>query len=149
MRGPSEMTPAPEDARPLSYPRFIQPILDKRCVTCHDGSENAKAGLNLTGGKEGIYTCSYNALGKYLRWYEWGGATYREISTMPGESGADISPLSNIINDQNHQDIGLTDEERRNLYLWMDAMVPFYGVYDASVQALQQDGQKVEMPELQ
>ena len=68
---------------------------------------------------------------------------------MPGESGADISPLSNIINDQNHQDIGLTDEERRNLYLWMDAMVPFYGVYDASVQALQQDGQKVEMPELQ
>lgn len=149
LRGPSEMTPAPEDARPFSYPRFIQPILDKRCVSCHDGSENAKAGLNLTGGKEGIYTCSYNALGKYLRWYEWGGATYREISTMPGESGADISPLSNIINDQNHQDIDLTDEERRNLYLWMDAMVPFYGVYDASVQALQQDGQKVEMPELQ
>lgn len=149
LRGPSDLTPASEETRPFSYPRFIQPILDRRCVSCHDGSENAKKGPTLTGEKTDRYTRSYDELKPFLRWYEWGGNNFREIATFPGESGADISALSNIINDENHKGIGLTDEERRDLYLWMDALVPFYGVYDAGQQARQQDGQKIDMPALQ
>ncbi len=149
LRGPSDLIPAPEDTKPFSYPRFIQPILDRRCVKCHDGSENAKAGPALTGEKTARYTRSYDELRDYLKWYEWGGNNYREIATFPGECGADISPLSNVLLDDNHKDVGLTDDERRDLYLWMDALIPFYGVYDEQQQALQQDGQKIAMPSLQ
>ena len=149
LREPSELVPAPEETRPFSYPRYVQPILDKRCVECHDGSENAKGDPVLTGEVEGRYTKSYNQLQPYLRWYEWGGNTHREIATFPGEVGADISPLSDILKDENHKEIGLTDEERRAIYLWEDAMVPFYGVYDRSEQAKQQKGERVEMPALQ
>ncbi len=148
LRGPSELTPAPVETRPFSYARFIQPILDRRCVSCHDGSENAN-GPTLTGEKTNRYTRSYEELRDYLRWYEWGGENFREIATFPGECGADISPLSSVINNDTHKDIGLTDEERRDLYLWMDALVPFYGVYDWGQQSLQQDGQRIEMPALQ
>lgn len=149
LRGPSKLSPAPEETRPFSYPRFIQPILDRRCLECHDGSENAKANPTLTGEKQDHYTRSYIELRNYLRWYEWGGSTYRETATFPGECGADISPLTNVLTDDNHRDVGLTDEELRSLYLWMDALVPFYGVYEAEQQALQQDGKKIDMPLLQ
>jgi len=35
--GPQELTPFHGPPRPFSYPREIQPIWDKHCVTCHDG----------------------------------------------------------------------------------------------------------------
>lgn len=149
LRLPSKLIPAPEETRPFSYTRFIQPIFDRRCVECHDGSNDAPKGPTLTGEKEGRYTKSYNDLYPYLRWYEWGGANFREIVTFPGECGADISPLANILTDDVHKKVGLTEEEKRSLYLWMDALIPFYGVYDENQQALQQEGQKIKMPILQ
>lgn len=148
LRDPSAITPGPEDLKPVSYPRFIQPILDRRCVACHDGGENAPA-PTLTGEPEEPFTKSYNQLVPYLKWYEWGGATHREIVTIPGECGADISPLSDIITNERHKDIGLTDEERRDVLLWCDLNVPFYGVYDHAEQARQLRGERVAEPELQ
>ena len=148
LRPASQLQPSADDTRPFSYPRFIQPILDRRCVSCHDGSENANTPA-LTGEIEGRYTKSYNELRPYLRWYEWGGENYREIVTFPGECGADISPLADILVDDVHKDVGLTEIERRDLYLWMDALVPFYGVYDENLQAEQQKGNAIAMPDLQ
>ena len=148
LREPSTIAPADEDLRPISYPRFIQPILDRNCVSCHDGSEDSHT-PTLTGEIQPPYTKSYAQLVPYLKWYEWGGNTYREIVTIPGECGADISPLSSIINDETHAKIGLSDDDRRKLYLWMDINVPFYGVYEPGEQAKQLNGKKVEEPKLQ
>ena len=148
LREPSEITPGPADAKPFSYPRLIQPILDARCVKCHDGSEGNHA-PDLTGKEEAPFTRSYNQLMDYMKWYEWGDETYREIVTLPGESGADISPFSKIIVDENHQDVGLTDEEYRVLMMWCDLNIPFYGVFDRNEQAKQLKGERVKEPDLQ
>ena len=148
LREPSIISPAPKHTRPFSYPLFVQPILDRRCVSCHDGAEVSPL-PTLTDEIEAPYFKSYVQLLPYLKWYEWGGNSFREIVTLPGEVGADISPLSEIINDDNHKDIGLTENEKRDLYLWMDVNIPFYGVYDREEQAKQLKGEEVAPPALQ
>ena len=148
-RRPSQLTPPPADMAPISYPRLIQPILDRSCVSCHGGNEGDSA-PNLTGAISGHYTESYNGLHAFVRYYEWGGNNIRYMSTLPGMCGADMSPLSAILDDKNHgEKISLSDEDRRMIYLWLDANAPFYGVYDAAVQKKQQTGEKVDLPEIQ
>ncbi len=148
LREPSEITPGPDDTKPFSYPRFVQPILDARCVKCHDGSDDAPE-PSLAGEVQEPFTQSYENLMQYVRWYEWGDANFREIVTFPGECGADISPLTKIIVDENHADIGLTDDEYRRLVLWCDLNVPFYGIYDQFEQEKQLKGEKIDEPALQ
>lgn len=148
-RRPSQLTPPPADMAPISYPRLIQPILDRSCVSCHGGNEGDSA-PNLTGAISGHYTESYNGLHAFVRYYEWGGNNIRYMSTLPGMCGADMSPLSAILDDKNHgEKISLSDEDRRMIYLWLDANAPFYGVYDAAIQKKQQTGEKVDLPEIQ
>ena len=36
---PSHIEPGPEGTQPLSYPLLVQPVLDRHCVRCHDGSQ--------------------------------------------------------------------------------------------------------------
>jgi len=35
VREPSEIQPEPEGSNPLSFPRLVQPVLEMRCVRCH------------------------------------------------------------------------------------------------------------------
>ena len=111
LRRPSELAPGPDGTQPFSYPILMQPLLDSRCVECHSGEEGA-AQPPLTGEIDGHYTVSYNNLRPYLRWYEWIDSI-RQVVSLPGECGADMSALAEIVDDENHKDIGLTDEERR------------------------------------
>ncbi|MBR4834086.1 MAG: hypothetical protein IKU86_07130 [Thermoguttaceae bacterium] len=158
-RDASEIVPGPKDARPFAFPRLIQPILDRACVSCHrdataDGETTSDAlpaaAPNLTGAVEGEFTRSYDALKPYLRWYEWGGASIQQVATLPGRCGADESPLTAILDDENHRDLpNFTDADRRTLYLWLDANVPFYGVYDRRERQKILNGESVAPPRLQ
>ena len=139
----------PVGTNPFSYPILIQPILDKKCATCHSGEEASPEPV-LTGEPEDGFTVSYNNLRPYLRWYEWLGSSIRQVVSVPGECGADMSRLAEIIDGDYHRDVAkLTDEERRLLYFWMDSNVPFYGVYDPEEQARQLNGEKIDPPKLQ
>jgi len=85
-----------------------------------------------------------------LRWYEWGGASISQIATRPGQIGADASRLMAVLEDENHrQEVRLSDSDRRNLYLWLDANVPFYGTYNREEQLAQRDGKLVPPPRWQ
>ncbi len=153
LRAPSELTPGPDGTNPFSYPRLVQPILDRSCVECHSGEEGAPEPA-LVGDQEGAFSVSYNQLRSYLRWYEWLGSSIRQVVSLPGECGADMSPLSAVLDDEVHakalnQERRLSDEDRRTLYLWLDANVPFYGVYEPDDQARQHNGEAIEAPELQ
>ena len=149
LRKPSELKPGPEGTRPFSYPLLIQPILDRSCVSCHDGSEG-KAKPALTGGEQNPFSVSYVSLKPYLRWYEWLTATIRRTVSLPGECGTDSSPLTAILEDAHHKDkMNLSDEDRRVLYFWIDANVPFYGSYDPNEQQKQLRGEKIAKPALQ
>ncbi len=136
-RPPSVIKPGPDGTRPLSYRRLVQPVLDARCAGCHDGKagpKNGKKGRSrLTGEPAGSFSRSYHSLRPYVRWYEWGGKSISAIVTRPGRIGADASPLTKILADAAHAGrMKLTDAERRRLYIWLDANVPFYGSYETA-----------------
>ncbi len=148
-RKPSELKPGIDGTAPFSYPILVQSVLDRACVSCHSGKKDQPR-PDLTGSPVENFTVSYKNLRPYLKWYEWGGHSIRSISTLPGECGADQSPLSSILDDKNHRDkIQLNDQDRRTLYLWMDANADFYGVYDPDEQKKQQRGEKIAVPNKQ
>lgn len=144
-RPPSVLQPGPDGTFPFCYPRLIQPLLDRWCVACHDGTIGPdKSPVILTGGPEGRFTKSYESLKPFLRWPSY------DAVTRPGQVGADLSPLSAILTEAKHRKhLTLPDAELRTLYLWMDAHVPFYGVYEVADLEAQKLGRLVDPPRLQ
>ncbi len=135
----------------MSYPLLVQPVLDRHCVRCHDGSQGEwKAPPVLTGEPEGAFTQSYASLKPFVRWYEWGDKSIREIGTEPGRSGADESRLLKILCGPTHvQHVDLPKNDYQRLCLWLDANAPFYGTYEKEAQLAQQTGQTVAPPTVQ
>ena len=176
-RGPSPITPGPDGTRPFCYTRLVQPVLDRHCVRCHDGTEKGdksnlprsgpttlravpgashKLDLSpfsapvLTGEPLDTFTRSYESLRPFVRWYEWTGNSIGYVITRPGQCGADASRLCKILDDPTHAgQVKLTDAERRRLYVWLDGNAPFYGVYGEEALHAQQRGQTVPVPEVQ
>lgn len=151
IRKPSTIQPGPDGTRPVSYPRLIQPILERNCVRCHDGTEGpGKSDPVLTADREKSFSKSYNNLKPYIRWYEWGGQSIEPIVTRPGRVGADESRLTTILGDATHQNqLNMPDADWRSIYLWLDANAPFFGTYEREEQLAQQSGQSVSPPKLQ
>ncbi len=143
-RPPSIIQPGPDGTKPFCYPRLVQPVLDSRCVRCHDGSTGPdKSTLVLTGEPDGQFSKSYNNLKPYLHWPS-------HTVTRPGKSGADISPLTMILADKKHrQDAKLSEEQSRALYIWLDSNVPFFGTYEEKDLQAQRLGLAVAPPLLQ
>jgi hypothetical protein len=150
-RGPSKIQPGPDGTQPMSYTRLVQPVLDKHCVRCHDGSEGKdKSPLVLTGEETKTFTRSYDSLKGYLRWHEWGGKSISQVATVPGRIGADESRLTQVLTDATHAPaMKLSDDDRQRLYVWLDGNVPFYGTYGADEQAAQKRGDAVPPPAVQ
>jgi hypothetical protein len=150
-RPPSQIASGPEGSHPLSFPLLVQPVLDRHCVTCHDGQEGlGRSLLVLTGEAAGKFSRAYQELRPYLRWYEWGDASISQIATHPGQVGADASPLTRIFEDETHRAaLKWTAADRRRLYLWLDANAPFYGTYGREEQLAQREGQSIAPPSLQ
>ena len=46
-KGPATITPPPWGSESIGYTRFVQPILDKYCGSCHQGDKNPKARKRL------------------------------------------------------------------------------------------------------
>lgn len=158
-RPASQLEPGPEGSAPFSYPLLIQPILDRACLECHnadnpvEGAETANDGKVapvLGGGADAEFSVSYYNLRPYLRWYEWiPDASIRPIVSFPGECGADMSPLSEILEDENHAGkMKLTEADKKTLYLWLDANVPFFGSYVPEDQDRQRAGESIPIPTL-
>lgn len=147
-REPSRLRPGPDGTLPMSFPRLIQPVLDGQCVRCHDGTAGAgKSKLTLTGEPTKTFTRAYDNLKSFVRWYEWGGASISQIATFPGHVGADESPLTRILDDATHAPLGLPDEDRRRLYLWLDSNAPFYGTFEKEALLAQRAGKIIPVPQ--
>lgn len=144
-RPPSELTPGPDGSRPFSYPRLVQPLLDRHCVRCHDGSTGSdRSELVLTAEPSDPFSRSYDSLQPYLRWPSY------DAVTRPGELGADSSPLTATLAAHAERGyVALPDIDRRSLYLWLDAHVPFFGTYETDARAAQRAGRAVSEPALQ
>jgi hypothetical protein len=154
-RGPQALSPfydVPADG--FSYPKVIQPIWDKHCISCHnetntngiDLSENPR----ITGRRDHLaYTRSYynlvncdqitsehldfdgrnDVFTKYLNWL-----SPQSIPTLlpPYIAGSSKSPIFKMI--ENHTPkVDITQEELDKIAAWIDLLVPHDGEYTESM----------------
>jgi hypothetical protein len=145
----SRIQETPESGRPYGFVEMVQPILDARCVSCHN-DKKPEGGYNLsrTLGKNG-FTASYTALcrdPKMIPRYEQRNQIQQ--SEPGGNIGAIGSGLIRLLR-KKHADIELTPEELRRIGTWIDLNAVFYGTYDSSQLSLQQHGKPIPMPEFE
>ncbi|MDO4584414.1 MAG: hypothetical protein Q4D62_09960 [Planctomycetia bacterium] len=142
----SKIEPGPDGSKPFSYPRLVQPVLDKYCVQCHNADK--PNGVILTGEIEGHYTKSYNQLEKYVSYSAWGRPNNNhEPLTQPGQFGTLGSPLAQYL-EPTHYDVRMTPAEKERLYLWMDGGNSlFYGTFHFNDQKRQQQGEIITGPD--
>ena len=149
-REPSQLTPDPEGAYPLSFPRLVQPVLDRNCVPCHQTDKTGKA-PDLTAKPVSLGTRKHRRTGKRLPGTQW-TRSYMSLQkfaygcsgkprdrqptrTTPGKFGAQASKLYRKLK-EGHHDLKLSDEDMYRITTWLDCNSNFLGAYhDVAKQA--------------
>jgi hypothetical protein len=153
--GPQTLSPFYDaSGRGFSFPGIIQPILDNKCVECHNSAN--PNGINLENtpvwkdDARKNFSLSYlNLLQNDWRpmygyydngeaiWHEqerqgklvqWPGAESTPSLLPPYPPGSRSSPLIEILK-QGHEGVQLSSEEMEKLCCWIDLYVPFSGDY--------------------
>ncbi|MFO7775502.1 MAG: LamG-like jellyroll fold domain-containing protein [Candidatus Hydrogenedentota bacterium] len=154
-RPPSEIEPEVDGTAPFSYPRLVQPVLDRNCVECHQQNADTAPPLDSTlaehpgGGhmnRPTQYYTSYLSLAPEHGFYDYGGEDWNDpqwYRTTPGEFGARASGLYHMLK-EGHHDVQLSDEEMHRIVLWLDSVSLFYGVYEKEGGEAQLRGEEAE-----
>ena len=150
-RLPREIEPWYGPPRGFDFAREVQPVLDRHCVSCHDGSPAAR--LDLRGEEQrpeyrglrvsdleidrlhpqmreksgGVlkYTPAYEALIGYVRRV----GVEDDVSLLtPGEYHADTSELVQLLR-SGHGDVRLDRESWDRLVTWIDLNAPCHGTW--------------------
>lgn len=112
--------------RPFQYDLEIQPILDRACLSCHDG--NGKSSLNFTGGIKDQYGYGTSCLALHPYVHRQGAEAAMKVM-VPYEYHANNSRLVQMLKN-GHYGVTLTDDEWRTLYNWIDYNVPDKGSFE-------------------
>lgn len=140
-RPPSALQPEPTGSYPLTFPRLVQPVLDRACVECHDQriAKGERKVPDLRGDR--FVANGWSAGFAALKPFAWGrsggnGIALRERQySIPGEEGARASKLLALLRN-GHYDVKLSPADLRRVTLWLDANSAFYGAYhDTETQA--------------
>ena len=132
-RPPSAIAPDVAGSNPFSFPRLVQPVIERHCTACHAKEPKAMdlgrgdAGQN----RYGWYT-SYANLRNYAFYFGKFEAEYDGWTpprTTPGEFGARASRLLAIL-DKGHYDVKLSREDLNRITLWLDCNSDFLGSYE-------------------
>jgi len=108
---------------PFSFPRDVQPVLDRKCVSCHD--QDDPAGLDLRADKTDAFNLGYEQLRPYVK---VPGTRSEPPMIEPKQFGAIASPLVRLL-EKGHYDAQLSDEEWDRIVTWIDLNAPYYGTY--------------------
>lgn len=131
MRQPVARLEAPPwGAVPFSFEKVVQPVLDRRCVSCHDGSKKgAHPDLRGTLDADRI-PASYRAFieGGWVHYfdYTWG---IRPFKAEPLSFGTLQSRLWKVLDDKDHAKVELTSEEMQAVKAWVDLNCPLWPDY--------------------
>jgi DNA-binding beta-propeller fold protein YncE/cytochrome c peroxidase len=118
----------------FDFPKMVQPILDKNCVSCH---RELAGDLVFNSQAKKSYTRSYTALVSGI-----GRTTSNRVISIasifsqapqmpPYSFGSTKSRFISVLADNNHKDVKLTDKELKTLECWIDIEVPHSGAYDS------------------
>ncbi|OVE82140.1 hypothetical protein BVY04_01775 [bacterium M21] len=142
-RGPSPVIPPPWGVQGMSFRRVVQPVLDKHCIKCHDGSEAKLKAFNLKdnemvaapigydkdeGPQHAVSTSFLNLL-KHVEYVRVGG--YDGL-TVPSDANSTGSRASNVMKvlKKGHSKVKLSTDEWRAIAAWIDCNAPFYGDFE-------------------
>lgn len=126
-RQPSSIEPDVGGSNPFSYPRLVQPVLDKHCLECHEDHPDTAPRLDrevIAKGRKKWYA-SYFSLAPEYGFWKYGD----RFRTTPGEFGARASKLYELLK-EGHYDVELSPKEMHRITLWLDSTSLFYGVYE-------------------
>jgi hypothetical protein len=132
-RKPSVPTNEIEDTSPLLFPRLIQPVIDSKCLNCHNSNKEAPSLRGNKFGEKG-WSEAYHTLAP-LGWARSGGngaliSKNNNISySIPGEVGALDSDLYKLLA-KGHHGVELSKEEMQKFIIWLDCNSVFYGSYE-------------------
>lgn len=133
-RAPSVLEPEVDGSTPLSFPRLVQPVLDRHCVQCHSEEDTAPSLDGATFGEWG-WSQSYKVLSEFA-WAKHGGnGALRDNGTsysIPGNVGAQASKLLRML-EEGHHDVSLPKEDLHRITLWLDCNSVFYGAYHETI----------------
>jgi mono/diheme cytochrome c family protein len=135
----------------FSFSRVVQPVLDARCVRCHD----EKSRLDLSGDRTDYFNVAYENLARrgtqaehgndaqggmagfgknpYTSWIpSFNGCESNILQVEPKTWGSPVSRLAEVLI-SGHPDakggkrLALTADERLRILMWIDLNVPYYG----------------------
>ena len=154
-RQPSEIEPWYGPSRGFSFSREVQPVLDKYCVSCHNGSirEDGQKIADLRGDQGkflaykngdpkakvisgvpreelvkkygGVFEPSYITLRSFIR---VGGLESDLRLLTPGEFGAETTELVQMLM-KGHHGVQLDAEAWRRIATWIDLNAPCHGTW--------------------
>ena len=134
-RPPSAIEPIPGIPGVFDFPRDIQPILDKHCVSCHDYAAHGggrfgprAGGVVLCGDRGPVYSHSYVTLTTHGQVAD--GRNQPKGNRAPRTIGASASPLFQKIV-EGHHDVELSPHEVDLVRYWIETGAPYPGTYGA------------------
>lgn len=134
-RKPDVITKWQGDVRGFSFKRDVQPVLDRHCVSCHDGGEirpsllceEAVAAANGKGGNPGPakFTSAYRGLHPFVR---RPGPESDHHLLKPMEYHANTSELVQMLR-KGHHGVSLERTDWERIITWIDLNVPDHGTW--------------------
>ena len=123
-RPPSAIEPFDGLPDVLDYPRDIQPVLDRHCVSCH-GYERREGHVILSGDLGSTWSHSFFQL-----------FAHRQVAdgrnglgnSPPRSVGSAASPLLDKLNGS-HYEVQVSDNEQRLVWMWIESGAPYAGSY--------------------
>lgn len=120
--------------RGFSFLREIQPVLDRKCVGCHDGKDKKlpdfsrqpkSKWIKISSAGFSYFAPSYMNLHPYVR---RNGPEGDYTLLMPNEFHVSTSRLTQMLK-KGHHNVQLTAEEMKRFNMWIDLNVPFHGTW--------------------
>ncbi|MDO4629234.1 MAG: hypothetical protein Q4C70_08640 [Planctomycetia bacterium] len=133
-RLPEKIQPPTYGVGPMQFERVIQPILNARCVSCHEEFRGGKRIVAPTigdpdEGPQHMVTSSFAELVKYVSYYKMTSYKGKKTFQAPRSFGSGVSPLMNRLRDTPCGE-NVTEDEWRAFSDWIDCNAPYYGSYD-------------------
>lgn len=141
-RAPDEIEPWYGPMRGFSFAREVQPVLDRYCVSCHNGKARPD-------GKEIVHLCGTKKIKDYTSKFHFGGRdaglftiAYAELHRFvrrpglesdyhlltPMEYHADTTQLIQMLR-KGHHNVKLDPESWDRLVTWVDLNAPYHGTW--------------------
>jgi hypothetical protein len=127
LRAPSRLTPAPEGSWPLRFDQLVQPLLDAKCVSCHqpggDDADAAKFDLTAKVAYQNLLSYAGDDLKKLA---------FERPRSEVGDCPARQSKLLALLRaESGHHKVKLSPAEWDRLVTWMDTYAHIQGSFSS------------------